>query len=172
MSRDVVMAGSRWIPENEYAFIRSRVPIVCVDILLRRQDNPLEIGLIHRETYAGRLGWCLVGGSVLRDEPLFAALKRHVLATLGDNIQIDRKTVELATVAEYFTVSRPGELHDPRKHAVSLTYTALCSGDPEPAGEARDFAWFQVDQLISVPFGFGQDRVVSEVLKMIAPDDE
>jgi len=50
------------------------------------------------------------------------------------------------------------------KHAVALTYTAVCEGTPRPAGEAFDFRWFDVGELGDVDFGFGQDRVVARVL--------
>jgi ADP-ribose pyrophosphatase YjhB (NUDIX family) len=164
MSSDVVGAGDRWIPEDEYQLIISRVPIVCVDVLLRPMRDPATFGLIRRSTYDNVVGWCLVGGALLRNEPLLDGVERHVRATLGPQMVVDRGSIQLITVAEYFTEPRAGSLHDPRKHAVALTYSALCAGEAKPAGEAEDFAWFSADALPDITFGFGQGKVVREVV--------
>jgi hypothetical protein len=63
---DVVGAGDRWIPEDEYARIQKRVPILCVDVALQTPDGE-AVGLIRRDTYGDGEGWCLIGGSVVRE---------------------------------------------------------------------------------------------------------
>lgn len=109
-------------------------------------------------------GWCLIGGAVLRNEPLVDAVERHVRSTLGDKLAVDRSTLELRTVIEYFTQQDIGEFHDPRKHAVALTYVGICEGEGAPTGEALEFDWFRVDQLSAVSFGFGQDAAAVRAL--------
>jgi ADP-ribose pyrophosphatase YjhB (NUDIX family) len=167
MSGDIIGAGDRWIPEEQYTLIKARVPIVCVDVLLSPLGNPTQIGLIERTTYDGGVGWCLVGGAVLRNESLSDAVERHVQATLGHNIRVARPTMSLGTVIEYFSQPGLGDFYDPRKHAVALTYTAACelNGDPEITGEAIDFQWFSIDDLPAINFGFGQGEAVVRVLK-------
>lgn len=167
---DIVDAGNRWIPEAKYREILARVPIVCADVLLSPASDPDLVGLIKRKTYDGGVGWCLVGGAVLRDESLDHAVVRHVRATLGADVSVDATTITLRTVAEYFTTPRDGRLVDPRKHAVALTYTATSTGSPEPLGEALDFAWTPIDALGDVRWGFGQGRVVQEVMEARAAD--
>ena len=163
-AKDLVGAGDRWIPETEYRFIRSRVPILCVDLIPLSCDHPPLVGLIRRETYDGGQGWCLVGGSVLRDEPLLTAVERHVHATLGQEARIDRGTVHLLDIVEYFTEPGLGQFHDPRKHSVAPTYFGRCSGLIQPCGEALEFRWFQLDELPINQFGFGQDEVVKRLI--------
>jgi ADP-ribose pyrophosphatase YjhB (NUDIX family) len=162
---DVVGAGDRWIPDEEYALIQARVPILCVDLLLLSTSTPPRIGLVHRVTHDGGQGWCLVGGAVLRDEPLTAAAKRHLQATLGGEIVLQPSTLQLHEIIEYFTRPELGEFHDPRKHAVALTYSACVDGRPAPQGEALSFRWFHQDQLRGIQFGFGHGRVVDRVLQ-------
>lgn len=164
MESDIIGGGNRWLSPDDYSFVRERVPIVCVDVLLSPRGRSSMVGLIRRETYDGGSGWCLVGGRVLRDEHLGAAVGRHVAATLGAGLRLDPATLEMRAVAEYFTEPGAGELHDPRKHAVALTYTAECEGSPVPAGEAFDFRWFGIGELCDVDFGFGQGAVVTQVL--------
>lgn len=159
---DIIGAGERWIPADEYARILARVPIACVDLLPLSADDRPRAGLIHRDTPAGP-GWCLVGGAVLRDEPLAAAVTRHLAATLGAAVTLT--ALAYATTVEYFTQPGIGDFHDPRKHAIAHTYTGVCAGTPEPAGEADRFAWFETDRLPpDEEFGFGQGRIVRRIL--------
>lgn len=164
MDPDIVGAGDRWIPEEQYQFIQRSVPIVCVDVLLSPKSDDSVVGLIHRETYDGGFGWCLVGGAVLRNETLIDAVERHVTATLGPKLVMDRRSAELRTVIEYFSDRRVGQFHDPRKHAVALTFVASCEGEADPTGEALAFEWFKIDDLTEVQFGFGQGGAVARVL--------
>src|SRR6266480_4272533 len=108
-TNDPIGAGDRWIPEREYEFIRANVPIACVDFIPLSFGSLPMVGLIRRETYDGCQGWCLVGGAVLRDEPLWAAVERHLHATLGDEAHIEMGTLHLLEVAEYFTKPGLGE---------------------------------------------------------------
>jgi|ERR1039457_269211 ADP-ribose pyrophosphatase YjhB (NUDIX family) len=165
---DIVGAGDRLLPGEDYEFIKARVPILCVDVLLSPKDGPQRVGLIHRMTYDGGDGWCLVGGRVLRNEHLADAVDRHVRATLGEGISLDRSTLEFGTAIEYFSEPLEGEFYDPRKHAVALTYTAFCEGGAEALGEALKFQWFEISELPGVNFGFGQGEVVSRLLQITA----
>jgi hypothetical protein len=88
-----------------------------------------------------------------------------VQATLGGRTELDDATIRFHGVVEYFADPGIGEFHDPRKHAIALTYSGVCRGAPEPLGEAHEFRWYPVDSLGSVSFGFGQDRVVERVLR-------
>lgn len=161
---DHTEAGDRWIPEEEYKLICSKVPILCVDLLPVIGDTQ-RFGLIERDTYGGRQGLNLVGGSVLLDEPLLEALKRHVHATLGGRASLDTKNVQLVGVYQYYKVARPGQLHDPRKNAVSVTYTGVLWGEIFPAGEAKDFHTFKFHAPPPLDaFGFGQGPVVYDGL--------
>ena len=166
MESDVVGAGRRLLPDQDYQFIRARVPILCVDVLLSPKDDPQRVGLIYRMTHDGGEGWCLIGGRVLRNERLIDAVTRHVRATLGEGVTVDRSTLGLRTIAEYFSEPFEGELYDPRKHAVALTYTAFCDGEPRPMGEAQEFRWFEISELSGLSFGFGQGKVISRFLEI------
>ena len=169
MEQDVVGAGDRLLPAEDYERIKASVPILCVDVLLSPASDPRQVALIRRATYQGGEGWCLVGGRVLRNEHLPAAVERHVAATLSPAVRVDRSTLELGAVIEYFTEPDLGEFYDPRKHAVALTYSALCecTGKPEAMGEALEFGWFKINQLSEVNFGFGQGEAVARVLEKL-----
>jgi ADP-ribose pyrophosphatase YjhB (NUDIX family) len=168
MERDLLQAEGQFLSKEKWDFVRGHVPILCVDVLLSPASDPGQVGLIRRDAPDGK-GWCLVGGRVLRNEHLPAAVERHVGATLGPAVHVDRSTLGLGAVIEYFTEPGLGEFCDPRKHAVSLTYSAACecAGEPDPQGEAYEFRWFGLDQLPGLDFGFGQGEVVAQVLRKL-----
>ena len=161
-------AGDRWIPEREYEFICDRVPILCVDLLPIVAGGE-RFGLIERDDWAGRRGLNLIGGAVLLDESLTDAVNRHLLATLGHRVRLETGTLSSVGVYQYFKTAKPGQLHDPRKNAVSVTYTAVITGVPEPLGEARKFVLF--DTGAPPPrqaFGFDQGTVVYDALRTLS----
>ncbi len=164
MGGDLVGAGAQWIPDAEYEFIESRVPIACVDVLLVSSGSRRKVGLILRDTYDGERGWCLVGGAVLRNEEVTSAALRHLKATLGAGVSSKIRALEFLGVFEYFTERRRGELYDPRKHAISITYSSRVSEAIEVAvtGEAYDFAWFGQDDVVRNRCGFGQEAVIGK----------
>jgi ADP-ribose pyrophosphatase YjhB (NUDIX family) len=166
MEQDIVGAGDQWLSDEEYKFVQDHVPIVCVDVLLSPVGDPRRVALIRRAAPEGD-AWCLIGGRVLRNEPLADAVDRHVAVTLGPGVRVNRSTLQFGAVIEYFIEPGAEGFYDPRKHAVSITYAASCeySGEPEALGEASEFAWFKIDQLSEVSFGFGQGGVVARVLK-------
>lgn len=161
---DHTNAGDRWIPEAEYQFICSMVPIVCVDILPLIGDTGL-FGLIERNTYNGGIGLTLVGGAVLLDEPLPEAVTRHVQATLGENSILLSESLHLYGVYQYYKEARPGELHDPRKNAIALTYTGIVEGELAAQGEAHALRTFPTSAPPGLEaFGFGQGPVIYDGL--------
>lgn len=162
---DLVGANERWIPDELYQQIQRSVPIVCVDLLPLSADLT-SIGLIRRDTYDGNQGLCLVGGAILFDEHTHEALTRHLRATLGDSVELDMQSLRFESVCQYFVTPRASELHDPRKHAVALVYSGVIRGEATPAGEAYSFDFYPLDALPPADaFGFGQDRVVHDILK-------
>jgi ADP-ribose pyrophosphatase YjhB (NUDIX family) len=160
-------SDSQWIPKEEYDLIQARVPILCVDLLPVNAARD-AIGLIRRETPEGGEGWCLVGGAVVRNEPLIEAISRHVRSTLGDGVDFSLVSQQPLAIIEYFTESSLGEFHDPRKHAVALSYAAICQGEPNPAGEALEFRWFARKEIDGIEFGFGQGAVVEQLLSRLS----
>lgn len=166
--REHTNADERWIPEDQYQFICSLVPILCVDLLplIASSDN---FGLIERDDYKGRRGLNLVGGGVLIDESLEDAVHRHLAATLGNDVWLEPGSLSLVGVYQYARTTDVELPHDPRKNAVSITYTGIMHGNPQPAGEAHSFHIFEIGSPPGLDtFGFGQGHVVYDGLKTVA----
>jgi ADP-ribose pyrophosphatase YjhB (NUDIX family) len=83
---DIIGAGGSWIPQAQYEMIQAAVPVLCVDVVLHPAGFPRQAGLIRRAG-AARETWCMIGGRVLRDEPLPDAVSRHVRARTENDCQ-------------------------------------------------------------------------------------
>jgi ADP-ribose pyrophosphatase YjhB (NUDIX family) len=75
-----------WLPKSEYDSIYSRVPRLCVEVvislpergvLLMRRDTPPNIGV-----------WHIPGGTVLFAEPVVEAVKRVARDELGFEVDV------------------------------------------------------------------------------------
>ena len=153
------------VPGPLYRFVRGLVPIACVDLLPYRQTQAgTEIGLILRHDYRSTEVWCFIGGGIHRGESVAAAADRHLHETLGADVSQAGGGLDLpVAVGEYLPVRFSDEPHDPRKHAIALTYLVELDGIPRPQGEALAFEWFAADAVPTERMGFGQDRVYASL---------
>jgi ADP-ribose pyrophosphatase YjhB (NUDIX family) len=151
--------------------VQETVPILCVDVVpVSTGAGATHVGLIRRPTPHQGVRWCLIGGRVLRDEPLATAVRRHLLDTLGADIRVALpRPCEPVLTTEYFTMPARQTLHDPRKHAIGLVYVATISGRVRAGGEAHEYRWFPIADLPAASaFGFGQGKVLRALLRRMA----
>ena len=100
------------IPEADYELIKAQVPILCVDVVLRRNQQYL---LVQRAEEPLKGEWWVVGGRVERGECILAAAQRKVYEEVGltevDNYRVigmhenafeDRHTVSIVVRANIF----------------------------------------------------------------------
>jgi ADP-ribose pyrophosphatase YjhB (NUDIX family) len=116
-----------WLPKHEYDAIYSRVPRLCVEVvitlptrgvLLERRDIPPNIG-----------AWHIPGGTVLFGEPLVEAVKRVARDELGVEVQVG----ELLGYIEYPSHYESG-LDSPVGIAFQATLTDERSAETLPDG--------------------------------------
>jgi ADP-ribose pyrophosphatase YjhB (NUDIX family) len=145
-------------PAYQYPHPRPALAVDCVvfgldlgpDLELAR----LNVLLIQRgiEPFLGR--WALPGGFVHLDETLEQAARRELEEEAG---------LAPPFLEQLYTF---GDLHrDPRERVVSVAYFALVKlGDQRvrAATDARDVAWFGVDDL--PPLAFDHGRIVATAL--------
>lgn len=169
------MIKHRWFPPEEWRWLQSVIPIVCVDVLpvrysqSTRQRNVEAVGLILRDTPHQGQRWCLVGGRLCYGESLLQAVRRQVRETLGARVRPAIKPRQLPLyVAEYSPSGKGGFALDPRQHSIGLTYPLEIRGLPAPRGEAIRFEWFDIDDLPAAKqFGFDQDRIVAACIAIL-----
>ncbi len=115
-----------------------RNPVPTVDVLLRRPSAPREVLLIRRRNPPE--GWALPGGFVDEGERVGAAALRELHEETG---------VRGALEALLHVYSDPAR--DPRKHTMSVVFTATCEDAAAPTGsdDAAEARWFSLDALPS-----------------------
>lgn len=161
---------SGMLNEEDWRWVQGALPVLCVDVVPIRFDQRADVlvGLIRRETPHQGQRWCFVGGRVRRGEALREALAREWVSALGDDCAPGAMLRACPLVVEYRPDSTPGRPHDPRKHAVGLTYAVEAVGDPRASGvEAIDFRWFDPAELNANVMGFGQETVIPDVVDRV-----
>lgn len=125
-----------------YEYARPALTVDCVVFGL--DDDDLKVMLIQRdlEPFAGR--WALPGGFVNVGEAVDRAARRELTEETG---------MQRVFLEQLYTFGAPGR--DPREHVVSVAYYALVRLSDhrvQAATDARDAAWFAIDDVPSLAF--------------------
>jgi 8-oxo-dGTP pyrophosphatase MutT (NUDIX family) len=120
-----------WLPKPEYDWIFSRVPRLCVEVVIVEPDRGVLLALRDIPPNVG--AWHIPGGTVLFGEPLRDAVRRVALAELGLGVTAH----ELLGYIEY-----PSHFNNGLDSPVGLAFRAEIapdarSNDPPPGCE-----WF------------------------------
>jgi ADP-ribose pyrophosphatase YjhB (NUDIX family) len=128
--------GSR-VSCSECGFERFANPVPAVAALVVDADGRLLLGRRAFEPDAGR--WDTIGGFLEEDEDAVSALHREVLEETGLEVEVD------GFVGAFTDVY--GDAED-APSALNLVYEArLVSGEPRPADDVSELAWFARDAL-------------------------
>ncbi len=168
MSSDTVETDTGWLPADDLAQVRERMPIIYVEVVPVRLDDfgaVSKIGLLLRAMPDGTISRAVVSGRVLFNETIREALWRHLTKDLGPDCEpmLPMSTTPF-TIAEYFPDPTRSGFHDPRQHAVSLAYVIPMNGLCEPQADSLDFTWLSVDEacseIVASEMTGGQDKIV------------
>ena len=123
-----------WLPEEEFHAIYSRVPRLCVEVVIVNAQRGVLLSLRDIPPNVG--AWHIPGGTVLFGESLEAAVQRVARDELGLNVGVG----ELLGYIEY-----PSHYNNGLDSPVGLAFRALLEGGPPaedklPAG----CRWFTV----------------------------
>jgi ADP-ribose pyrophosphatase YjhB (NUDIX family) len=121
-----------WLPKPEYDAIYSRVPRLCVEVvvetaergvLLARRDIPPNVG-----------AWHIPGGTVLFGEPLVDAVKRVARDELKREVEVG----ELLGYIEY-----PSHYENGIDSPVGIAFRAQLADEPDADALPEGCAWFR-----------------------------
>lgn len=139
-----------WLSREELDNVRGRVPILYVAAVpVRVADNGdvTSVGLLLRASEAGTMERELIAGRVNYHERVRDALLRHLEKDLGP-MALPSVPASPApfTVAEFFPTPGITPFHDPRQHAVALSFIVPVRGDCAPQQDALDLAWLTPEE--------------------------
>ncbi|MGR3296000.1 MAG: NUDIX domain-containing protein, partial [Candidatus Bathyanammoxibius sp.] len=126
-----------WIDDELYTTIKSVIPILCVDMLIRDADGRVLLG---KRTNAPAKGeWWIPGGRVLVWETLVSAVHRKALQELAVDVAID------SVVGTYDNIF-PGE-----SHMVTVVHAChLGSGALRTDDQHSEYRWFTSLELLGL----------------------
>jgi ADP-ribose pyrophosphatase YjhB (NUDIX family) len=114
-----------YLSDEDYNFIYSRSPRVCVDLLIKNSNG--EVFLTKREIEPYKDHWHLPGGRIRFRETIPQALERIAKSELGYNIE---GPVVLLGVCEFLDESQNGN----DRHSISLVHQLWYSNEPLTGG--------------------------------------
>ena len=157
-----VEARSGWLSADQIRDARAQLPILYVEALPVRCDSVgsiVSVGLLLRAMPDGSISRSLVTG-------------RHLEKDLG-NMAMPQIPLSMTpvSVSEYFPNPEVSGLHDPRQHAVALSYIVPVSGDCAPSQASLDLAWLTPSEASSPEMASemtgGQHKVLLTLLASV-----
>ncbi|MFI2373240.1 NUDIX hydrolase [Streptomyces sp. NPDC018833] len=130
---------------------------VTVDLaVFTVREGELHVLLVERGQEPYRGAWALPGGFLLPDESAESAARRELAEETG----LSRHTAAGLHLEQLRTYSEPDR--DPRMRVVSVAFTALVPGLPEPrgGGDAARARWTPVGR--ATPLAFDHDRILAD----------
>ena len=132
-----------------------RNPSLTVDIFIYDENNNFILIKRGNEPFKGY--WALPGGFVDYGETVENAAKREALEETSINVKLER------LVGVY---SKPDR--DPRRHTVSITYTAKGNMENMRADDdACDICIFTMKDLEKLNIAFDHEEIIADCLKSI-----
>ncbi|MEJ5348449.1 MAG: NUDIX hydrolase [Desulfosoma sp.] len=129
MSRQVLTC-----PQCGAQVLPFRQPALTVDIIIHPQEAPGSVVLIQRKYPP--TGWALPGGFVDYGESLEQAAQREAKEETG---------LDLLNLKQFRAYSDPNR--DPRRHTVSVVFSAMGVGHAQAADDAKGLQVFPLSAL-------------------------
>lgn len=144
---------ANWLSPEAIRDARAQLPILYVEALPVRTDSSgkvTQVGLLLRAMPDGSISRAMVSGRVLHGELVRDALVRHLEKDLGNlALPLLPSSTLPVCISEYFPDPEISGLHDPRQHAVALSYLIPVQGDCNPSQAALDLSWLTPIEAIS-----------------------
>jgi colanic acid biosynthesis protein WcaH len=130
----------------EFLEVVERAPLVSIDLIVRREDGGVLLGMRSNEPARGC--WFVPGGRIHKNETIEAAFRRICADELG--LEAALATAKFLGVFEHFYSTNFAERPGFGTHYVVLAYEMAPGKMPEklPADQHGEFRWFDVESLL------------------------
>lgn len=136
------------MPKKPKTVLKKPVPVV--DIIIKVDD-----GIILTKRKRKPKGWALPGGYIKYGESAEDAVKREALA---------ETSIEIDNIQQFGVYSDPDR--DPRRHLISLVFTADGEGLPVGDEDSEDIGIFTEDMLPS-PLAFDHEEILQDYFESL-----
>lgn len=151
MTTNVSTSTVRMLPPERYLDMLSDMPLVSVDLIVRRaSDQAVLVGQRRNRPALG--SWFVPGGAIRKTERLAQAIERVCRTELGHVLPTPAWT-PLGTFEHHYDDNFLGR-DGISTHYVVLAHTAIWPdelGDPCGDDQHEHFIWMQVDDLLHNP---------------------
>lgn len=133
-----------WIADDLYAKIHETMPIVCVDLAIKRDGAVL---LVKRNEEPAKGKFWFPGGRIRRDETVAQAVSRIALEEVGLSVETERQIdyMDLRFKEDPFG-------HGKGTRAVSLVFSCRAVGGEVKLDERHGgHVWFAYESALSIP---------------------
>ncbi|MGQ9484793.1 MAG: NUDIX domain-containing protein [Desulfosoma sp.] len=130
---------------------RYRQPALTVDVIIHPREAPGSVVLIRRRNPP--LGWALPGGFVDEGESLERAAQREAKEETG---------LDLERLRQFRAYSEPER--DPRRHTVTVVFSATGIGRAHAADDAQDLRIFPLGALPD-DMAFDHRRILEDYIR-------
>jgi len=120
-----------WLPPNLYRKVIQAVPIICVDIVIRRHG---QILLVKRANEPMKGEWFVPGGRILKGELIYRAVDRKAMEETG-------LTLGEHKFLGHYEDQYPRCAFGVPLHTVSLVFEAEGFGQVKLNDESTAWAW-------------------------------
>jgi colanic acid biosynthesis protein WcaH len=130
----------------EFLEVVERTPLVSIDLIVRRKDGCVLLGMRTNEPARGC--WFVPGGRMHKNETIEAAFRRICADELG--LEASWASARFLGVFEHFYTTNFAEQSGFGTHYVVLAYEITPRDMPEklPADQHGEFRWFEVERLL------------------------
>ncbi len=131
---------------REFLEVVERAPLVSIDLIVRREDGRVLLGMRSNEPAKGF--WFVPGGRIQKSETIERAFGRICEDELGTRFA--HSHAKFLGVFEHFYSTNFAEEPGFGTHYVVLAYEIAAKGIPErfPADQHGAFRWFDVETLL------------------------
>lgn len=125
---------------------------VTVDSVVFCKADKFKILLVQRKNDPFKGQWALPGGFLEEGEDLEIGAKRELKEETG---------VEVDSMEQIRAFGKPGR--DPRGPTVTVAFLSriYCEENLNPADDAKDAKWFDIDKLSGMDLAFDHDEIIN-----------
>jgi colanic acid biosynthesis protein WcaH len=146
------------IEEPLYRRIVESLPIVCVDLLARKDNDYL---LVKRTNEPLKGEWWVPGGRILKDEPVLEAVKRKLWSETG-LVMLHPRFVG------FYEDAYPTSHYGVPCHAISLLYEGIVAGKITLNHEAEEYKWTpELPQRLTRRWAYPELKIISEISRRL-----